>query len=369
MAAAVFAGFSVFVSSAWADSSVLTAENVCAQPSLLKATCTAQILLNEKTGQPLSFSVQPQPLLQDGEAANKVKSVAPGSVQSAGFGVSASAPAASLGTPQFLQQAYDLSALSVTAGYGDTVAIVDVGVGYQDLESDLAQYRAAYSLPPCVSASGCLRIVDENGGSNYPTTADGNSPGWGFETALDVDAVSAICPNCHILVVEASSETVSSYEAAENTAYRLGANQISNSWLEFWSFNRSDFVFPGVATVAAAGDYGYLNDPYSTPYPASFSGVTAVGGTALTPASTATARGVEETAAAGDSSSCSNEPQPTWQANANGGCADGLSLIFQLTGKPVQVCLSTIQETALSPATPVAARAWLQPLSLPTTDS
>ncbi len=297
-----------------------TARNVCSKPSLTRATCTAQMLVSERTGRPVSFRVHKLRLNRNGTVAHKGGPSAL-RVHAADSSIVATEPAATLGTPQYLQQAYDLTALSASAGYGDTVGIVDVGVGYQALESDLAQYRAAYDLPPCTTASGCLRITDQNGGSNYPTSADGNSPGWGFETALDVDAVSAICPNCHILLVEANSETVSSYQAAEVTADQLGANQISNSWLEFWSFNRSDFVFPGVATVASAGDYGYLAPPYyNTPYPASFPGVTAAGGTALTPASTPTARGVDETASPYDSSSCSTEPQPPWQANANGGC-------------------------------------------------
>ena len=267
----------------------------------------------------MSFRVHKLRLNRNGTVAHK-RGPSALRVHAADSRIVATEPAATLGTPQYLQQAYDLTALSASAGYGDTVGIVDVGIGYQALESDLAQYRAAYDLPPCTTASGCLRVTDQNGGSNYPTSADGNNPGWGFETALDVDAVSAICPNCHILLVEANSETVSSYQAAEVTAYRLGANQISNSWLEFWPFNRSDFVFPGVATVASAGDYGYLAPPYNSPYPASFPGVTAAGGTALTPASTPTARGVNETASAYDSSSCSTELQPPWQANANGGC-------------------------------------------------
>jgi hypothetical protein len=293
-----------------------SAKNVCAKPSRAQAGCTAQVLLN-KQGRPLTFKIHKLRLTAAGARAAPKGQTA----YAAASGVSTTEPAAMMGTPQWLQQAYDLTALSATAGYGDTVGIVDAGVGYNDIASDLAQYRAAYNLPPCTIANGCLRVVDQNGGDNLPTAAAGNAPGWGFETALDVDAVSAICPNCHILLVEAANdESSGSLAAAEHTAYQLGANQISNSWLEWWPFSSSDYVFPGVATVAATGDYSYLSPPDNTPYPASLPGVTAAGGTALTPTMTPSARGVVESGSYWDSSSCSSEQQPPWQAEANGGC-------------------------------------------------
>ena len=114
----------------------------------------------------------------------------------------AAAAAPQPGTPAYLQQAYDLAYLSQTAGTGETIAIVDA---YDDpnAESDLAAYRAEFGLPPCTSANGCFTKYDQNGGTNYPATVD---PGWELEISLDLDAVSALCPNCHIDLVEANSD-------------------------------------------------------------------------------------------------------------------------------------------------------------------
>ena len=52
-----------------------------------------------------------------------------------------------------------------------TVAIVDA-FDDPNAESDLATYRAEFGLPPCTSANGCFTKLDENGGTNYPTTVD-----------------------------------------------------------------------------------------------------------------------------------------------------------------------------------------------------
>jgi len=93
------------------------------------------------------------------------------------------------------------AAYAVPAGSGSpTVAIVDA-FAYPKAESDLAAYRAQYGLPPCTTASGCLRIVGQSGGKP-PSRVD---TGWDQEQALDLDMVSAACPNCHILLVQASS--------------------------------------------------------------------------------------------------------------------------------------------------------------------
>src|ERR1700742_2844591 len=100
--------------------------------------------------------------------------------------------------PADLQSAYKLP--SSTAGAGQTVAIVDA---YDDpsAEADLGVYRAQFGLPACTTANGCFRKVSQTGTTTYPKK-DG---GWAEEISLDVDMVSAICPKCHILLVEATS--------------------------------------------------------------------------------------------------------------------------------------------------------------------
>src|ERR1700741_2931121 len=104
--------------------------------------------------------------------------------------------------PSHPRKAYNLASAAVTNGNGQTVALVDA---YDDptIESDLATYRAYYGLPPCTTANGCFKKVNQDGEQgNYPIVAN---PSWEPEIALDTEMVSAICPNCHILLVEANS--------------------------------------------------------------------------------------------------------------------------------------------------------------------
>jgi hypothetical protein len=213
--------------------------------------------------------------------------------------------------PADLRSAYNLP--SESAGSGQTVAIVDA---YDDpnAESDLAVYRARYGIPACTSASGCFEKVNQAGATKYPIA----EPGWAVEISLDLDMVSAACPNCHILLVEASNNSDSNLDTAEDEAVTLGATEISNSWAgpEFAGESAEDSFFdhPGIPITVAAGDEGY-----GAQYPAASPDVIAVGGTALTRASNT--RGWSETAWSGTGSGCSAyEPKPAWQADK--GCAN-----------------------------------------------
>ena len=212
--------------------------------------------------------------------------------------------------PADLQAAYGLP--SSTAGAGQTVAIVDA-YDNPNAEADLATYRAQYGLPPCTTANGCFRKVNQNGGTVYPA----GDVGWGQEIALDLDMVSAICPNCKILLVEATTSGFNDLGAAVDRAVALGANAVSNSYgaNEFNGEIGYDAYYnhPGVAITASSGDSGY-----GVQYPAASSYVTAVGGTSLN--RTATARGWSEGAWSGAGSGCSAYvAKPGWQHD--GGCA------------------------------------------------
>jgi subtilase family serine protease len=222
----------------------------------------------------------------------------------------AAAPAGGYG-PSDLQSAYALP--SGSAGAGQTVAIVDA---FDDpsAESDLANYRSTYGLPACSTANGCFKKVNQAGvQGSYPS---GNQ-GWGVEISLDLDMVSAACPQCHILLVEASSNSNANLYAAVDTAARLGANAISNSYGGSESSSdtsaNSHFNHPGSAITVSSGDSGYgLEFPAASPY------VTAVGGTTLTRASNA--RGWSESAWSGAGSGCSAyEAKPSWQTDS--GCS------------------------------------------------
>src|SRR5581483_1005815 len=93
--------------------------------------------------------------------------------------------------------------------------------------SDLASYRSYFGLGSCTSASGCFRKVNQNGqASPLPAT----NSGWAQEISLDVDMVSAICPNCHILLVEANSASFNDLGTAVSTAVSMGATAVSNSY-------------------------------------------------------------------------------------------------------------------------------------------
>ncbi|MEU6866231.1 putative Ig domain-containing protein [Streptomyces sp. NPDC046876] len=219
--------------------------------------------------------------------------------------------------PTDLQSAY---ALPASAGAGATVAIIDA---YDDpnAESDLATYRAQYGLPPCTTANGCFKKVDQNGGTNYPTP----DSGWAGEISLDVDMVSAVCPSCHILLVEANQPSMADLGAAVNRAVTMGAKYVSNSYgggedSTDPSSDASYFNHPGVAITVSSGDSGY-----GVEYPAASQYVTSVGGTSLTRAG-GTSRGWSEsvwgTSSGGNGagSGCSAyTTKPSWQHDS--GCA------------------------------------------------
>ncbi|MFN2540305.1 MAG: S8 family serine peptidase [Mycobacteriales bacterium] len=209
--------------------------------------------------------------------------------------------------PAQLQAAYKLAGRNAS---GRTVAIVDA---YDDktAESDLAVFRSTYGLPPCSTANGCLKKVNQNGlQGSYPA----NNVGWATEISLDLDAVSAACPSCHILLVEATNNSNANlYKAVDTAAATPGVVAISNSYGGSESATETaddvHFDHPGIAITVSSGDGGY-----GVEYPAASRYVIAVGGTTLTGASTA--RGWTETAWSGAGSGCSAyEPKPSNQTD------------------------------------------------------
>jgi subtilase family serine protease len=204
--------------------------------------------------------------------------------------------------PANLVSAYKLPSSSTTA----TVAIVDA-FDDPNAESDLGTYRSQFGLPACTTANGCFRKVNQNGATS-PLPA--SNTGWAGEISLDVDMVSAICPSCHILLVEANSASDADlYTAVDYAATH--AKYVSNSWgggeYSGQTTDDSHFNHPGVAITVSSGDSGNGSE-----YPATSRFVTAVGGTSLRTASNA--RGWTETAWNGAGSGCSSfDAKPTWQ--------------------------------------------------------
>ena len=119
-------------------------------------------------------------------------------------GLAAGTPAQDLPglKPSDLRAAYNLP--STSAGAGQTIAIVDA-YDNPNVQADLGVYRAKFGLPACTTANGCFKKL---GPGLLGALVSGNQ-GWGQETSIDVDVASAVCPNCGILVVEASSDAPS----------------------------------------------------------------------------------------------------------------------------------------------------------------
>jgi Predicted protease len=214
--------------------------------------------------------------------------------------------------PADLQDAYNLP--SATAGSGQTVAIVDA-FDNPNAESDLATYRSTFGLSPCTTANGCFRKVNQDGNASPLPATD---VGWGEEIALDLDMVSAICPNCNILLVEANDNSFANLGAAVNRAVALGAKYVSNSYgggegNGEQTIDTQFYNHPGIVVTASSGDAGF-----GVEIPAAFSHVVAVGGTSLV--RNTSARGWGETVWSGAGSGCSRFiAKPSWQTDS--GCS------------------------------------------------
>lgn len=232
-------------------------------------------------------------------------------------------------SPEDLRAAYNLTK---TGGAGQTVTIVDA-YNDPDAEANLATYREKYKLSPCTEGNGCFEKVNQKGEKgNYPS----GEPGWSVEISLDLDMVSAACPECHIHLVEASNSSFTNMDEAENEAAALaGTTEISDSWGAVESSSRtaedSYFDHAGIPITVSAGDYCYNNEcrgskapnwPSTSPY------VISVGGTRLEKVSGG--RGWKDSVwyepeseygAIGTGSGCAiYEPKPTWQTD--NGCSN-----------------------------------------------
>ncbi len=264
------------------------AENTCSRPVLGQISCDAQILVSRRGHKPVHPKIKrrraPRGQAFTGQSAPPQM------------------------TPAYLQEAYDLSALSATRGVGDTVAVVGA-FNDPSAANDLDTFRSTYGLPACTVANGCFRQLNEQGQS---APLPGLQSDWAEEESMDVEAVSSLCPNCRIDLVEASGADAQDMQTAITTAADAGANQISISGDGLYAEDPfTDFSVPGVAIVAATGDNGALPSGEDA-YPAALPYVTAVGGTTLVPNSSSapTPRGVSESAWNGAAAGCDTQEQP-----------------------------------------------------------
>jgi hypothetical protein len=181
--------------------------------------------------------------------------------------------------PSDLQNMYNLSGVSGSAGQNQTVAIV---VAYQHSpQSDINTYRAAFGIPSCSQSNGCLQVVNLGPPCNWgDTTCQQNQSAWGIEARLDAEMVSALCANCHIMIVGAVDSGLTNLGNAVQYAASHGATVISNSYSVPEASSMASYASywntPGIPDVAGAGDQGY-----GPGFPASLSTVIAVGGTSV----------------------------------------------------------------------------------------
>ncbi len=187
--------------------------------------------------------------------------------------------------PEELHTAYSLPTATFPSAT-QTVAIVDA---FNDptAEADLGVYDKQYGLPACTTGNGCFKKLDEEGKTS-PLPA--NEGGWATEISLDVQTVHAVCQSCHVMLVEAKSTSFSDLGAAVDTAVRLGATEVSNSYGgaegEGDSSYNAPYDHPGTVITVSSGDCGYYNegcngDTEAANFPASSPDVVAVGGTTL----------------------------------------------------------------------------------------
>ena len=212
------------------------------------------------------------------------------------------------------------------AGRGQVVAVV-VAYDYAGAESDLAVYRAHFGLWPCTSRNGCFSKVgaataqaqsstgNPESISAHPTTL--GAIGWAAEADADIEVISAVCPNCKIVLAEAASDSMADLTNAVAAALQAKATIINASYGAPETQNDSQFVptyenGQHIKTVAAAGDWGF-----GVYFPASASKVIAVGGTSLSVSGST----VTETAWSGTGSGCSQYfGKQGWQNTPQYGC-------------------------------------------------
>jgi subtilase family serine protease len=147
------------------------------------------------------------------------------------------------------------------------VGIVD---WYDDphIASDLAAFDTEYGFPSETAKS--FRKVNQTGAKS-PLPSASKGKGSADEIALDVESVRSVCETCRILLVEAKAPLNSDIAVAENTAARMGATEISNSFggpegAEGATVLKA-FNHPGVVITASTGDDGWYDWDFMNNYP------------------------------------------------------------------------------------------------------
>jgi len=250
------------------------------------------------------------------------------SCASEGGGGGGSPPSGTM-APADILAAYNIPS-SASAG-GKIVALVELPSTHA--LADVNAYRSHYGIPalaacptnssgvPTPGGTACFARVGEDGTVNSVSASD--CAGWSGETGLDMDMVSAACPDCSIVLVEAAN--TNDLDAMNTVAASVvGASAVSNSWgaPESGGDDESPYNNPGILTLAASGDSGYLNENEgadSANFPASSIYVLAVGGTTLEKSGGGYGEVVWNDGRAGGAggSGCSQDfSMPSWQKSS-----------------------------------------------------
>ncbi len=253
-------------------------------------------------------------------------------------------------SPSDIQALYKIPASS--SGNGRVVAIVDSPDSHAF--SDLNGYRTGYGIPalpkcannkPTGTLPACFAQVNYDG-----KASTGTDSGQGdLETSLDMDMISAGCPDCSILLVEIpplQSATNANFIQAAATAASLGAKATSYSLGgpeaadpkcgQAGSTDPTGYTTPGHLVMAASGDFGYLEEnfpqanggPCASPsYPSTAADVLSIGGTTVTGSGGSFAEKVWNDGNGGQDSTTSGcstiTAMPSWQTSllAGSGCS------------------------------------------------
>src|ERR1700733_12243491 len=246
-------------------------------------------------------------------------------------GTTSSTPTSGL-SPAQLRSAYGLPPAVTHGNAPPNGPLVAVVAAFDDgpAEGYLGTYRKQFGLAPCTGGNHCFTKYQMKPTPGAPPPSPAPKKGttdattWADEIALDLAMVSAACPNCRIVLVEALGQDLDSLADAVDYAASLNPVAISNSWgvtegggnvPNIDADAQAAFNHPGIAITASAGDLGLgqVQFPASSPF------VTAVGGTSLT-ADPTQPRGWTETVWSGSGNGCSiMVGLPSWQTA--GACA------------------------------------------------
>jgi putative proteasome-type protease len=185
-------------------------------------------------------------------------------------------------TPAQVSHAYGVDQIMFGSikgdGTGQTIAIIDA-YDAPNIISDLAAFDAAFGIQN-VDGKGAAVVTKAT-----PQGTPAYNANWAEEITLDVEWAHAMAPGAHILLVEASSNSLTGLLGAVDYARnQAGVSVVSMSWGagEFSSETSYDSYFTtptghaGVTFIASSGDVGGV-----TEWPAVSPNVVSIGGTSL----------------------------------------------------------------------------------------